>query len=296
MKVMMGERELELGGRYLGTLRDATDLRHDVEALHARLEEEGYLLIRGFHDPARVREARRVVVENLAANGQIDKSRPLDEAVIAPGGRGLFLGGSRAVTRTPEFQGLVESPELFGFFERLLGGPVTTFSHKWLRAVGQGQNTGAHLDIVYMGRGTDRLYTVWTPLGDISYEMGPLAVFAGSHRLRRVKETYGRLDVDRDEVAQGWFSNDPVELVERYGGRWLSAEFAMGDAMIFGMYLMHGSLNNSTGRFRLSCDTRYQRADELLDDRWVGENPKGHTERNPADLISMAEARLRWGV
>ena len=31
MKVMMGERELELGGRYLGTLRDATDLRHDVE-------------------------------------------------------------------------------------------------------------------------------------------------------------------------------------------------------------------------------------------------------------------------
>ena len=47
----------------------------------------------------------------------------------------------------------------------------------------------------------------------------------------------------------------------------------MGDALIFGMYTMHGSLSNTTGRFRLSCDTRYQRADEPVDERWIGENP-----------------------
>ena len=35
-------------------------------------------------------------------------------------------------------------------------------------------------------------------------------------------------------------------MIEHYGGRWLTAEFEMGDALIFGMYTMHGSLNNGT--------------------------------------------------
>lgn len=49
------------------------------------------------------------------------------------------------------------------------------------------------------------------------------------------KETYGQMDVDRDKVT-GWFSSDPVELVDRYGGQWQTVEFEMGDALIFSMY------------------------------------------------------------
>ena len=39
---------------------------------------------------------------------------------------------------------------------------------------------------------------------------------------------------------------------------------------------MHGSLRNLTCRFRLSTDTRYQRASDPVDERWVGEDPKAH--------------------
>ncbi|GBC96603.1 1-deoxypentalenic acid 11-beta-hydroxylase [bacterium HR16] len=295
MKVTMGIRELEMGGKYLGELRDANALMGSVDALRARMEEDGYLLIRRFHDPQRVQAARRVVLENLAANGQIDTRYPLDEAVIAEGARGAFLGGAKTVTHTPEFLAVVESPEVIQFFTEFLGAPAITFNYKWLRAVGTGDFTGAHYDIVYMGRGTTNLYTMWTPLGDVPLEKGPLAVLEGSHRLERLRETYGKVDVDRDKI-EGWFSKDPVELVDKFGGRWLTTEFEAGDAIIFGMFTMHGSLNNVTNTYRLSCDTRYQRADEPADERWIGENPKGHEALGKEQLQSIEEARKRWGL
>ena len=107
--------------------------------------------------------------------------------------------------------------------------------------------------------------------------------------------TYGRMDVDRDHV-EGAFSNDPLELIERYGGKWLSSEFETGDALIFGMFTMHGSLSNVSDRYRISCDTRYQRADEPIDERWVGENPKAHYAWHEGEMVPMEEARKRWGV
>jgi hypothetical protein len=295
MLLTMGKRELELGGQYLGTLNEANSLMGNLPALHQQMADDGYLLIRKLHDPAKVKATRRVVLENLAANGQLDPSAALDRGVIGAQARGSFLGGSKAITHTPEFLSLVESPELMQFFSDFLGAPSLTFNYKWLRAVGHGDFTGAHYDIVYMGRGTHNLYTLWTPLGDVPFEKGPLAVLQGSHRFERIKETYGRMDVDRDRVT-GWFSDDPIDMTERYGGRWMTTEFEMGDALIFGMFTMHGSLNNMTHEYRLSCDTRYQRADEPADERWVGENPIAHYAWMSGETVSMDEARQRWDI
>ena len=41
------------------------------------------------------------------------------------------------------------------------------------------------------GAGSKSLYTMWTALGDVSLEMGPLAFCPGSHKIRKLKETYG---------------------------------------------------------------------------------------------------------
>ena len=38
------------------------------------------------------------------------------------------------------------------------------------------------MDNVYMGRGTADLLTMWTPLGDVSMDMGTLALVEASHR------------------------------------------------------------------------------------------------------------------
>jgi hypothetical protein len=130
MKLSSGKRELELNGRYLSLLAEATPPLGDVGALRRRLEEEGYLLLRGLHDPEKVRGARRVILENLAANGQVDTARPLMDGAIAhhgPRGHpGAFLGGAKAVTHSPAFLALVEAPELMGFFHGFLGAPPRT--------------------------------------------------------------------------------------------------------------------------------------------------------------------------
>ena len=115
---------------------------------------------------------------------------------------------------------VVNSPGVLDFFGRLLGGAAMTYDYKWPRAVARGGNTGAHYDVVYMGRGTKDLYTMWTPFGDIPLEMGTLAMCLGSQHFTKIKQTYGEMDVDRDNVATGWFSEDPVEIVDRYGGQW----------------------------------------------------------------------------
>ena len=167
--------------------------------------------------------------------------------------------------------------------------------------VGKEGFTGAHIDIVYMGRGTtDRLFTCWTPLGDIPIEMGTLALCVGSHNLpgfQKLRDTYGKMDVDRDRVS-GWFSDDPLAVTQKFGGQWQTTNFRAGDVLIFGMWTMHGSTNNTTDRWRLSSDTRFQPASEPVDERWVGENPIAHYAwfKEPEKVVTMEKARSEWGV
>ncbi|MDE2127145.1 MAG: phytanoyl-CoA dioxygenase family protein [Armatimonadetes bacterium] len=298
MNLTIGQHQIEMGGPLLGELRPSNDLIGDWEGLRGRMEEDGYLFIRGLHRLDTVLAARRMILENLASNGQIDLNHELMEAVIAPGARGSFFGGSKALTRQKPFLDLVESPEIMGFFANLLQGDVITFDFKWLRLIGPGDTSGAHYDIVYMGRGTQQLYTTWTPIGDVPYALGPLVVLEGSHRNKafdRVKATYGKMDVDRDHVT-GAFSDDALEMVQQFGGRWLTTEFKAGDAILFGMFTMHGSVTHTGDRFRLSCDTRYQRADAPVDERWVGENPMAHYAWTVGETVPMAEARKQWRV
>lgn len=295
MILTMNKYPLELNGKYLSLLREANELLGDSKALHARIEEDGYLLIRGLHNREKIKAARQFLLERLDENEQLDKSYALAQGVPAEGKRGAFLGGNKAVTHNPAFLNVVESPEIMNFCEAYFDAPVITYDFKWLRVTGPGGFTGAHYDIVYMGRGTKQILTCWTPLGDVSLEMGPLALLVGSHRFEALKETYAKMDVDRDHVT-GSFSSDPIELVDRYGGQWGTSSFEMGDILIFGMYIMHGSLDNTTNRFRLSTDTRYQRADEPVDERWIGENPIAHYAWTKGKTIPMEEMRKRWDV
>jgi ectoine hydroxylase-related dioxygenase (phytanoyl-CoA dioxygenase family) len=171
---------------------------------------------------------------------------------------------------------------------------VRHFDNTWLRAVpGGAQGTYPHCDVVYMGRGTADLYTAWTPLGDVSWDLGGLMILEGSHRLTAKLKGYLKRDVDvycsnrpdaveieaGQKMWQDWdgrLSSNPVRLREKLGGRWLSTSFAAGDVLVFGIATVHASLDNHSPCFRLSSDSRYQRASEPVDERWIGVNPVGH--------------------
>jgi hypothetical protein len=281
--------ELETGDDKLGHLREANALLGDPEALQERMAEDGYLLLRGYLDADEVLAARRHVLEQLAAQGQLDPAYPLMEAMPKPGTK-LFFQPELAQKNNQALHRLLYHPQgrLMNFFQSFLGGAVRSFDFTWLRCISPGPGTPTHCDIVYMGRGTRRLYTAWIPLGNVDYETGGLMMLEGSHKNERLRSTYGQKDVDAyctnhpDDPARtangynGWLSEDPNQIRRSLGGRWLASEYQPGDVMIFCMDIAHGGMDNRSSHLRLSSDSRYQLASEPIDERWVGENPPGH--------------------
>ena len=148
-----------------------------------------------------------------------------------------------------------------------------------------GRATAPHCDIVYMGRGTQHLYTIWIPLGDVPLEMGPLMVLEGSHRSKTLLEKYCKMDADEGNGVFNWhyrhggffrggqYTKNPVAAQRELGGRWLTTDFVMGDLMVFSTFTLHGSLDNRSNQIRLSADARYQLASEPADPRWVKSSP-----------------------
>lgn len=263
-----GDADLtELAGRRAGSL-SPTEM---FEALQA----EGYLLLRGFHAAAAVQE----VADQLQRFHDDDPSTAIPKALVAPA-----------------FLELVEGPRIMAFFSELLAERALTYDFKWVRFSPPGVWTRPHMDRVFMGRGTDEVYTCWTPIGDVPLDRGPLALLLGSPLAERISQTYGRQDVDRDLIA-GHLAEDPRELADAVGGRWSTAEFRAGDLLVFGITAIHSSLENRSRHVRISSDTRYQRVTDPVDGRWCGRNVVGHyrwaipgAEKEP-----VAAGRARWG-
>ena len=238
----------------------------------------------------------------MAERNALVPHEPVLEGVMPKGGRSVPLMGHKQITHHPAVLDVLEGEEVFGLFDSLFGEASATLDYKWLRGVGNERFTGAHYDVVYVGRGSARLNTIWIPFGDIPVEQGTLAICVGSHRqagFEKLRQTYGRMDVDRDRV-EGWFTEDPLEITSTFGGRWLTTDFNAGDAIVFGMYTMHASTTNVTNRFRVSADVRFQPAADPMDDRWIDKGNGGAAEpkvgSSPVERASITEARARWGV
>lgn len=281
-------------------LRESNDIIDQPDALHERIAEDGYLLIRGLHDKETVLSARQAILGKLAAKDMLAPDTPLMEGIFNPDypePTSTGSMGNKALTKLLEFKAVVEGAPVMNFFKHFLGGEARTFDFKWLRTAGPGSGSPIHYDIVFMGRGTQDLYSCWTPFGDVSLDMGPIVFLLGSNRFEKIRATYGKSDVDRD-LIEGHFSDNPLEIVEKYGGHWATTSFSTGDVIIFSMFLMHASLVNTSDKIRITADTRYQLASEAVDDRWVGENPKGHYawKQKDAEIESLEESRRRWGV
>jgi len=294
MKIRFGYRNTTYPNGTLGTLRESQHLLPDMQALQAQFAEDGYLLLRGLIDREKAKQARSTILHHMHQQNVLTPDAPILEGVMPRGGRGAKM---RRIAYHEDVLAVIQASALFDFFAAYFDEPALTFDYKWLRAVGNEQYTGAHYDFVYMGRGSGNLHTVWIPLGDTTVDHGTLAVCKGSHNLpsfARIRDTYGRMDVDRDSI-DGWFTKDPMEIVEKFGGEWLTSEFFMGDVILFGMHTMHASTTNLTNRFRLSCDVRFQPASDPADERWIAGGP-GHTVHGIKELIPIEKARAEWGL
>ena len=223
--------DIQLGD--LDELEDSSALLPDVGRLGAKLEADGYALLRGFHPREDVAAARREWIDILAAqDGVLKRGTAADETVF--GGTFPANAGNE---RGPALLNCVESPKLMQLFSELLDEPSRTFDHKWLRCIPPTRALrpdhgvfmgGAHADIVFMGAGQRRMWTVWTPFGDVPREMGALALCLGTHKHPRLQSTYCTMDTHAFLCNEPSFP-DPVAIGDFCGGRWASTDFRMGD-------------------------------------------------------------------
>ena len=281
----------------------SSDAISDMKELRWRFERDGYLFLPGLLDRDQVLDARIEMLRKLEAAGYLHPDYPLQDGVARPDFDHPFIPGL-AKDNVPLLKVLYDGP-MMALYGRFLGGAVRHFDYTWCRSKPPGLTTATppHYDIVFMGRGTQRLHTSWTPLGDMPVEMGGLMILENSHRLEEVKANYGQLDVDAyctnytdaAEIESGekqWqnpnggaYSKDAIATQSELGRRWLTTDYAMGDLLIFSMYTMHASMDNQTDRIRLSTDTRYQLASEPVDERWIGENPIAHGLQSKRGMI-----------
>ncbi len=272
--------KLDPSDEKLGYLKNSRDILHDVEAQRTRMAEDGYLLFKGLLDTELVMEARREILLKFAVAGEIDSiNHDVLEAIQQENSfldQVNLVALSESIRSGLAYSNVVTSPALVAFYEGFLGGAIRSFDFRWPRFVRPGEGTGLHSDIVYIGRGTRNVWSSWIPIGDVTRDEGSLVILEQSHRSTKLS-SYWEKDADRDHL--GWLSTDPHRLQASLGGRWLTADFEVGDVVCFSPYLVHGSLDNRSAvkRCRLSSDTRYQLAGKPLDDRWNGniENPHG---------------------
>lgn len=289
-------RPLDTGPEAFGRLREANELLGDAVAMRARMDEDGCILLRGYLGRDRVLDARREMLDRLNAEGALDPGAPLMDGVLRDGLQNS-LRIDLAKDNEPLRRVLYTGP-MIEFFESFLGQPVRHYDYTWVRSVGRGTGTPPHYDIVYMGRGTWNLWTAWTPMGDVSWELGGLMLMPGTHTHERLLKGYARRDVDtycanrplstkgwNAPGTEGWLSHDAPGIRRGLKGRWCSAEYRAGDVVIFSTVLVHAGLDNHTNRIRLSTDSRYQPASEPADERWIGASPVGHGRSAKRGLI-----------
>jgi len=119
MKLKVGSRELEMDGEQLTELRSSNDIFHDVQALRDRMEEDGYLLIRGFHDRDKVMQARTNILEKMKQMGKLDRDTQLEDGVMADGSKTIFFGGTN--DDLPALLNVLNGEHIMRFFDEFLG-------------------------------------------------------------------------------------------------------------------------------------------------------------------------------
>ena len=269
------------------------------ETLQSRLQADGYVFIRSAIDRDVVLSAREEVFSRLVDVGEI---RP-------PAIDGIFTGTSRrpevteglgdfwrSVSQGPLLRRASHGDQAAQTVSRLLGEPAQPHDYIFLRPGVRGRATHLHFDKPFFARGSNRIHTVWTALGDIPVEDGPLMVLENSHNFDDLISPVEQIDYTSSASPKVQMTADPIAFARERATRLLTANFAAGDIVVFTMRLMHGTLDNhsSIGRTRLSCDVRFQPASDPFDNRYMGSNPPGTTGVGYGELNGAKPLTEEW--
>ena len=289
----------EVPAELIGELRDSAALLEDPAGLRGRLAEDGYLFLRGVLDPAAVAAARAEVLARLAAVDEIVPGADVFTGRSARKLREPDLGRFwRSVSEGENLRALTHGRDIARVMEIVAGEPARAQDFLFLRVGVPGRATGLHFDYPFFTRLHDHVWTVWTSIGDTPVTRGPLMVVENSHRFSDLVESVVGFDVVRDTTRKAAFAENAIDFARARGTRLLTADFRAGDVILFGMYLLHGSLDHhdAGGTVRVSTDLRWQPARLAADPRYFGAEPTGTTGAGYGELNGAKPLDVDWHV
>jgi hypothetical protein len=288
-------------GDLLGEFRDSTNICSDGNALRQRMSEDGYVFVRGLISPDAINDARREVFQRLI---DVDEIQP-------PAIEGIATGRSRRVELTENlgtfWQSVSEGPALRSvshaepvqqLMTTLFDEPARGYDYIFLRPGVVGRFTFPHYDYPFFARGTKRVVTAWTAIGDVPTTEGSLYVVSNSHRFDDLINQTEQIDYSSTSSAQVQLTSGVTDFVRSRQAKLLTANFAAGDLIIFSMTTMHGTFDNCSpiGRARLTVDVRWQPAAEPIDERYAGPNPAGTTGIGYGELNGAKPLTQDWHI
>ena len=233
---------------------------------------EGYALIEGMFDPeelAALRHdaqgvfCRQIVRLGLAADEQAAMAR-FEPAMFELFKREptLYMNCGKQVQHLLSLHRLGLDPRILGVIGELgleapaiSTRPVLFFHHRETARHEAYWKVPAHQDWSSMQGSADSL-VVWLPLTDVDAPLGPLEIIPGSHRRGLRAST----------LIEGGFGELPAQSIQP-DEVFTPVPMKAGDALIFSSMMVHRSGDNRSGRFRWSCNFRYN---NLAEESFIG--------------------------
>jgi len=226
---------------------------------HERYKRDGFLLCRGFLDPAELRAVREEAQAIfLAQMRRLDlvPAGDLSPAEFEDGMEALFRADIGVFSNCGKQAQHLISLHRLSLDERLIAAlrdlglerphistrPLLYFNAQRLARTQVYWKLDSHQDWRSMQGSLDSM-VVWVPLVDLDHRLGPLEVIPGSH-------TWGLLDAEMKD-GYGHLGEAPDEA------GFLSLEVQLGDVLFFSSLLVHRSGTNVTESIRWSCHFRY---------------------------------------
>lgn len=220
------------------------------EAQRAWALRDGCLFAPGLLAPAQTAPLRALVDAALARRGWVVGGRTDPALRLGRWDDARWVAFLAEVLQSAPYRALATAPPLLAVLRTLLGGPPLPHAGDVCRLVSPGcpeVTTPPHQDAAYLA-GADGVWTAWLPLGPCPRELGPLALWPGSH----LEGLRPHAPVERAGAVVG--TSVPADAP------WRASDLEDGDVLFFSALTVHRALPNRTAdRLRVSVDFRYRR-------------------------------------
>ncbi len=247
-----------------GQLESSNHLLGDNDLLREHMAQQGYLYFEDVLEAAPIERLRDDILNILDQAQWLDHSYSTHEArtntVPVVEGEPAYFAVYDKIQMLESLHGLAHEAALSDIMRSIVG--ESAFPHPLSIARLSFPNndectTPPHQDYPN-NQGTEALYAAWIPLHDCPQQRGGIAILEGS-------QTLGLLPLEFSLGA----GNRQARLPEQAQAmRWLSADFRLGDLLVFGSMTVHQALPNlSENQLRLSVDFRFQEEQQPLTPR-----------------------------